>query len=124
MSLGKLLTLGIIGMLAWQHQEQIEPYLDDLGSAVPTMRTFMEMRSYEPLVQEYMQDNRRPPRDFGALLEEHYPPKGDRPASLDLFGSPYVLERAREHGLVIRSCGPDGACHTEDDLIVPVEEAR
>lgn len=117
MSFGKLVTLGVIGLLAWQHQEAVKPYLGDLATAVPTVRAFLEMRSYEPALRKQIADESRPPRDLSAWLDERFPPKGGRPASQDLFGNPYRVERDRTLGWVLRSCGPDAVCHTDDDLI-------
>lgn len=60
------------------------------------------------------------PREIGAVLEAKY--KRDD-ASLDPWGTPYYLVRQGKE-MVIGSAGRDRRAGTEDDIRVPVGEAR
>lgn len=120
MRLGKLVTLVVLALIGWQHQEAIQPHVDDLTTALPTMQTFIEMRSYRPALGGYIDEHREPPRPLTRWLDRTFPRKGERRASIDRFGSRYMMDRDRAHGWVIRSCGPDRACRNGDDLIVPL----
>jgi hypothetical protein len=121
MSTGKLLAVAVILFLGWQQQTAIAAHLGPLQYAVPRVRTYLEMNRYESELKLMLQRGEQPPRNISAWLDERYLPELGRPASRDLFGNLYRLDRDRTHGWVLRSCGPDALCLTEDDLIKPLQ---
>lgn len=120
MSTAKLVTLGVVGMLAWQNQAAVADRLEPLREAVPRIRSYMEMRSYSNELGLHIERNGGPPRELRDWIDQRFPPKGGRPASSDHFGNPYRVDRDRTHGWVLRSCGADGVCLSGDDLIMPL----
>ena len=120
MSLAKLVTLGVVGALVWENQAAISNRVEPLREAVPRVRSYMEMRSYSGELEIHIERNGAPPNEIGEWIDSRYPPKGDRTASVDLFGHPYRVDRDRTHGWVLRSCGPDSICLNDDDLLLPL----
>ena len=123
MSTGRLVAFAVVILLGWQQQASIAAHLGPLENAVPRVRSFLEMRRYVAELEPVLEEEGRPPEDLAAWLDDRFLPEGGRPASIDPFGLPYRVDRDRSLGWVLRSCGPDGACLTEDDLVKPLRNA-
>lgn len=116
---GKLITLLVLGFLAWEHQAlladkaRLARHLPDIAN------TYMEMRSFRVPLIRYMDDNDgRAPRDLPSWLRRHFDNPAKEDPAVDHFGRPYRVEAGRFRETTLRSCGPDRACRTEDDLVV------
>lgn len=122
MRIGKLAAAAIVLGIGWQQKEVIEPHLGSLRDLGPVSRTFLEMRSYRTGLMAYRQKNGgATPPDVSEWLELNYD-RGARPASQDVFGTPYLVERGEtRNSMLLRSCGPDARCHTQDDLVVSLD---
>ena len=117
MSTGKLITIAVVALLAWQHQAAIGSQLEPIRNVVPRVRSYFEMRRYAAELGDFLEENGAPPEELAGWLDERFVAEGDRPASVDPFGNPYRVDRDRELGWVLRSAGPDGLYLTEDDLL-------
>lgn len=119
---GKLVALIVLGALAWEHQEALGRHTDLVREMGPLARTYMEMRQYRTaLMAELHRNNGQPPRGVHAWLDRTFN-RGTRPASQDLWGSRYQVQRGDYRRWYLRSCGPDTRCGTDDDLVSPLFE--
>jgi hypothetical protein len=121
MSGTKLITLAILGALAWQHQALLRDKVDLVRQVPELTNTYVEMRSYRIQLMRHMNDNDgRPPGNVQDWLRRHFENPAKADPALDHFGTPYRLETRRSEGPALRSCGPDGRCGNADDLLVPL----
>ena len=114
----KLVVLLVVVGVGWLFREPLGNLLDSVKALGPKFKTEMDMRGYEDDLVTYIERQGQPPGDLSGWLDETFPPKGPgQPSSQDRYGTPYRVDRDRSEGLyVLRSCGPDRQCHTEDDL--------
>lgn len=119
---GRLIALIVMGFLGWEHKGALEPHLAMVREARPLVITYTEMRQYRPaLIAEIRRNGGQAPPDAHAFLDGRFH-RGERRASDDLWGSRYRIERGDHRRWYLRSCGPDRACRTEDDLVSPLFE--
>lgn len=121
MSLGKLVTLGVLGALAWQHQALIEDKIQMVQNAVPTFQTYQAMRGIRDPLAKYAQDHGgRLPSNVSAWIAESFDSDAQEEVGFDFFGNPYQITRDQDREAYLRSCGPDGQCGNDDDLLVKI----
>lgn len=121
MSPGKLVTLGVLGALAWQHQALITSKAEMVKSAVPTFQTYQAMRTIRDPLAKYAQEHGgRLPRNVSAWIAESFDAAASENVGYDYFGNPYRITRDQDREPYLRSCGPDGQCGNEDDLVVKI----
>ena len=119
---GKVVALAVMGFLGWQHQEALGPHLGLLKDVRPLVMTYAEMRQYRPaLISEIGRNGGQPPRNSHAFLDQRFN-RGERRASVDLWGTGYRIERGDFRRYYLRSCGPDRQCRSGDDLVTPLFE--
>ena len=120
--MNKLVVLIVIAAGVWFFREPLEGVWEDLKEIPPKVRTEMDMRGYTDAILAEIQRTNRPPEPLGEFIDDNFPPKGPgQPSSLDRFGNPYQIGQDRERGVwQLRSCGADGQCYTEDDILVDV----
>ncbi|MGD2068677.1 MAG: hypothetical protein PVI57_08405 [Gemmatimonadota bacterium] len=116
----RLLILVLILAAGWLFREPLGELLDRAMAVPPRVRTEMDMRGYRDGLVAFLERRKEPPGDLSRWLDERIEPHGDgQPASLDRYGNPYRVTLDRQRDVyVLRSCGPDGVCMTEDDLTV------
>ncbi|MGA1869364.1 MAG: hypothetical protein ACMUJM_12560 [bacterium] len=120
MKIGKIITLVILAFLLYQYHEIALENARMLIDLYPLMQTYMEMSSYASQIASYVTENGEAPEDLSVWLGRNFNIKGDKDPGEDFFGTPYmVTEEDGEH--IFRSCGRDGECHTEDDLVVTLK---
>lgn len=108
----------LLAIIAGQYAGALTRHLGFLGRLYPVTLTQMEMSSYRAQLQLYLDghDNRWPD-DLSAWLRASFMAIGDKDPAVDRFGTPYVADD--DFGRpVLRSCGPDRACPTDDDLVL------
>ncbi len=121
MKAGKLITLAVLAALAWQHQAMIGKHLSLIRSLPDLTNTYMEMRNYRIRLARHKERNGGAlPSDFRRWLESNFETERKASPAVDYFGTPYRLEQPHMRTPVIRSCGLDGECRTDDDLIMEV----
>lgn len=121
MSLGKLVTLGVLGALGWQHQALLKDKLQLVRHTVPTFQTYRAMRAIRSPLAKYAQEHGgRYPSNVNAWIAESVDGRGNENVGHDFWGNPYRISREPDREYYLRSCGPDGACGTEDDLLVKI----
>lgn len=121
MKAGKLITLVVLGFLAWQHQAMLRDQLVLIRSLPDVTNTYMEMRNYRIRLARYKEENGGAlPTNIRQWLDQHFETDRKARPSVDYFGEPYRLERPHMRTPVLRSCGPDRRCRTEDDLLMEV----
>lgn len=115
----KLVVLLVLVALGWFFRAPLGDLMDRARGLGPKMKTEMDMRGYEDALVAFIEREGRPPGDLEGWLDRNFSPKGpDQPASRDRYGTPYQVNRDGERGIyVLRSCGPDRQCGTEDDLV-------
>lgn len=118
-----LVVLVLLVAVGWFFRAPLGDLLDQVKSLGPRMKTTMDMEGYEDNLVAYIEREGRPPRDLQAWMDDNFTAKGpDQPASRDRYGTLYQVQRDSERGIyVLRSCGPDRACSTEDDITVDLE---
>lgn len=120
--MNKLVVLILLLAGAWFFREPLESAWDRVKGIVPRVRTEMDMRGYVDPLRAHIDRRGAPPEDLADWIDDNNPPKGPgQPSSLDRYGNPYQVTRDRERSIyVLRSCGSDGQCFTDDDILVDI----
>lgn len=120
--MNRLVILILVVAGVWFFREPLEDLWEQVKGVVPRVRTEMDMRGYKEPLRVHFERKGGPPNDVAAWLDENNPPESPgQPASQDRYGNEYQLTRDRESGnYVLRSCGADGECYTEDDILVDI----
>lgn len=121
MKVGKLVTLLVLGALAWQHQTMLRNQVDLILSVPDLTNTYMEMRTYRIRLARFKEENGGAlPSNFRSWVDRNFDTDRKASPTVDFFGTPYLLDRPHMRTPVLRSCGPDGECRTDDDLVMEV----
>ena len=118
--MNKLVVLIVLLAVGWFFREPLEGLWEQAKGVVPRVQTEMDMRGYKDGLIAHIDRRGSPPEDLAHWLDENNPPKSpDQLSSNDRYGNPYQITRDRERNIhVLRSCGADGQCYTEDDITV------
>ncbi len=117
---GKLVTIGVLVLVGWQYGGSVSERLELAGHIGSIVRTYLEMSSYKGALRTVIEDDGRPPRNLSGWLDQRYGLRDGRRASVDYFGTAYMVFRGEGREYLLRSCGPDQACRNDDDLVVSI----
>lgn len=113
----KLTPFFVIAYFWFRAPEQMIQMVRAVRSGPAAMRTLMDMGGVRNLIASEIILNEHIPVDLEHFL--HGKVFGNDTPHLDRWGSPYRLEEV-PHDPVLRSCGPDLACGTVDDISMTV----
>lgn len=121
MSIGKIIALVVFGGLAWQHQAAVRQHASFVVNLPAILQTQIEMESFRSPVAIYLNDNfMRWPADLPQWLRDHFS-GGVGDLGSDSFDELYEADYDERDGLpILRSCGPDRECWTDDDLVMRI----
>ncbi|RMF11661.1 MAG: hypothetical protein D6761_13835 [Candidatus Dadabacteria bacterium] len=122
MKLGKLVSLGVMVGLGWQHQEMVRKQAELITNVMPLVQTYVEMESMKGRLASWLESNNYYwPRDVRALLNSEFKSSSGGEVGVDFFGAPYEGDyQGPDDFPVLRSCGPDLTCGTDDDLVMKI----
>ncbi len=115
--LGKIVTFVVFTVLGYQYQDIALKHAQVLYDVYPLMQTYLEMTSYSSRLNSYISENGEMPFDLPEWLNQNFTVKTGKEPGVDYFDTPYEGSEDEED-YVLRSCGRDTYCETEDDLKV------
>lgn len=120
--MNKLIVLVLVLAVGWFFREPLEGVWNKVKEIPPRVQTGMDMRGQKEGLRVHIERRGGPPADLAAWIDDNVPPKGPgQKASEDRWGNPFQLNFDRQRDIyVLRSCGSDGQCFTEDDLTVDI----
>ncbi len=123
--LGKIVTFIVFTFIGYQYQDFALENARVLFDVYPSMQTYLEMTSYSSGLKTYISENSQMPNDLSEWLNLNFTVKTGKEPGVDYFDTPYEGDEDEEDYYIIRSCGRDIDCYTEDDLkitIMPVDD--
>jgi len=123
MTLGKAAIAALLGIGAVSQQDKIADGLDGAMEVLPIVKSVGELESYAPTIRKMKKLAEIEGYgfsfggDFSSWLNANFEVSNDKDPGIDFFGTRYQANMEGEEW-ILRSCGPDKSCHSEDDLKV------
>ncbi len=114
----RVVGVGLLLYLVDMNSAQVHDYVRALVRSWQDSETRHEMSAIgSALDAEHISMKRYPASDeLGDFIRRWMPATKGRDPAFDQWGVAFQLEPLR-NGYILRSCGPDGTCSTEDDIV-------
>ncbi len=115
----KLVTLAVISFIGYQYHDIALENVKVLRDVFPLIQTYVEMTSYTSSLKTYISEKGEMPWDLPEWLNQNFTVKTGKEPGVDYFNTYYEGDES-DGKYILRSCGRDTVCHTEDDLNVTI----